>query len=149
MCDRVLQAPIPAFGVRILCTLASLSNESRHRKKRHPALSTDTSGERAIRILAPMKVTLADDDPAPGNDAGEDERTRVFFRAVGVFDRSRADPLPDREPTTLEPPTQPITGNSCAHLIAPSTFSPASWVTACKNATTPAPRAAGASPTTS
>jgi antirestriction protein ArdC len=77
-------------------------------------------GERAIRILAPMKVRLADDDPA-GGAGGEpdDERSRVFFRAVPVFDRSQVDPLPDREPTPLEPPREPITGDSHAHLIGP------------------------------
>jgi hypothetical protein len=48
-----------------------------------------------------------------------DERTRTFFRAVPVFDRSQVDPLPDREPTPLEPPSEPITGDSHAHLLGP------------------------------
>ena len=46
-------------------------------------------GERAIRILAPMKVTLADDDPVAAEDAGEEERARVLFRVVPEFDRSQ------------------------------------------------------------
>ena len=72
---------------------------------------------RAIRILAPMKVKLADDDPATANDRGNDEPARVFFRAVPVFDRSQVEPLPDRDPAPLEPPSAPITGDSHAHLI--------------------------------
>ena len=76
-------------------------------------------GERAIRILDPMKVALADNDPAAQEDAGEDERARVFFWAVPVFDHSQVDPLPDRDPAPLEPPSEPITGDSHAHLIAP------------------------------
>jgi hypothetical protein len=43
----------------------------------------------------------------------------VVFRAVPVFDVSMTDPLPGREPVPLTPPTQPITGNSHQHLIAP------------------------------
>jgi hypothetical protein len=68
-------------------------------------------GERAIRILAPMKVRLAADDPSKVNGDGEDDE-RVFFRAVPVFDRSQVEPLPDREPAPLQPPTESITGDS-------------------------------------
>jgi hypothetical protein len=41
-------------------------------------------GERAIRILAPMKVKLADADPATSDHHGncEPEPARVFFRTV-------------------------------------------------------------------
>jgi hypothetical protein len=44
-------------------------------------------GERPIRILAPMKVTH--DDPVAAEDAGEEERARVLFRVVPIFDRSQ------------------------------------------------------------
>jgi len=58
-----------------------------------------------------MKVRLAADDPSTVNGDGEDDE-RVFFRAVPVFDRSHVEPLPDREPAPLEPPTESITGDS-------------------------------------
>ncbi len=38
---------------------------------------------------------------------------------MAVFDVSQTDPLPDREPVPLEPPREPITGASHAHLITP------------------------------
>jgi len=68
-------------------------------------------GERAIRILAPVAVKERDEH---GEQAGE---TRVFFRTVPVFDVSMTDPLPGLEPVRLEPPTEPIGGDSHAHLI--------------------------------
>jgi hypothetical protein len=43
----------------------------------------------------------------------------VFFRTVSVFDVSMTDPLPGKEPVPLAPPSQPITGASHRHLIAP------------------------------
>lgn len=70
-------------------------------------------GERAIRILAPVKLK-----PREGED---DTEGRVVFRTVSVFDASMTDPLPGREPVALEPPSQPITGDSHADLIAPLT----------------------------
>ena len=72
-------------------------------------------GERAIRILAPQKVRLASDEQTEDDV----EETRIFFRAIPVFDRSQVDALPDRDPAPLEPPREPITGNSHAHLIPP------------------------------
>lgn len=70
-------------------------------------------GEKAIRILAPVTVKQRD---AHGNETDE---KRVFFRTVPVFDVSMTDVLPGREPIALTPPSQPITGDSHAHLIAP------------------------------
>ncbi len=68
-------------------------------------------GEKAIRILAPMPFKPADDEDA--------EHTRVLFRAVSVFDVAQVAPLEDVEPTPLEPPCEPLTGDSHAHLLPP------------------------------
>ena len=70
-------------------------------------------GERAIRILAPCTVKERDDD---GQETGD---RKVFFRSVPVFDVSMTDPLPGKEPVPLEPPSEPVTGNSHRDLIAP------------------------------
>lgn len=70
-------------------------------------------GERAIKILAPCAVKPRDED--------EDAKKCVFFRTVSVFDVSMTDALPGKEPIPLEPPSQPLTGDSHAHLIDPLT----------------------------
>jgi N-terminal domain of anti-restriction factor ArdC len=70
-------------------------------------------GEKAIRILAPVTVKQRDTD---GEKTGE---SKTFFRTVPVFDVSMTDPLPDKEPIPLTPPSQPITGDSHRDLIAP------------------------------
>jgi hypothetical protein len=75
-------------------------------------------GERAIRILAPMSVRCREAEHAEGNDAGE-ERRRTVFRAVAVFDVAQTEALPGSEPVPLEPPGEPITGDSHAHLLDP------------------------------
>jgi hypothetical protein len=69
--------------------------------------------EKAIRILAPVTVKQRD---ANGEETGE---KKVFFRTVPVFDVTMTDPLPGKEPVPLVPPSQPITGDSHHHLIAP------------------------------
>jgi N-terminal domain of anti-restriction factor ArdC len=77
-------------------------------------------GERAIRILAPMTTGSREQDRTdaePKND-GEQPR-RTVFRAVPVFDVSQTDALPDREPVPLDSPSQPIQGDTHAHLLAP------------------------------
>ena len=80
-------------------------------------------GEKAIRILAPMSVTEPAHDRERGDraDGGAPEpgRRRVFFRTVPVFDVAMTDPLPGTEPVPLEPPRQPITGDSHRHLLEP------------------------------
>ena len=70
-------------------------------------------GEKAIGILAPVTVKDRDEH---GDETGE---KRVFFRTVNVWDASMTEPLPGREPVPLTPPSQPITGDSHRHLIAP------------------------------
>ena len=71
-------------------------------------------GETALRILAP--VTVKERDTLSGEES--DER-RVFFKTAFVFDISQTDVLPGTEPVALEPPHQPLTGDSHAHLLAP------------------------------
>jgi hypothetical protein len=71
-------------------------------------------GSRAIYILAPLSVK---DHDGAGDEAGEKRRT--FFRSVPVFDVAMTEVLPGMEPVPLSPPSQPITGDSHAHLLIP------------------------------
>ena len=71
-------------------------------------------GERAIYLWAPMPVK--ERDPATGEETGE---RRTLFRLAPVFDVAQTEPLPDTEPIALEPPREPITGDSHAHLLTP------------------------------
>ncbi len=71
-------------------------------------------GERAIAIIAPLPIK--DRDRISGEETGE---TRLLFKTVFVFDRSQVAPLPTGTPTLLEPPCEPLTGESHARLIAP------------------------------
>jgi antirestriction protein ArdC len=64
-------------------------------------------GEKAIRINAPIPIKKTEPD-------GED---RVAFRTVPVFDIQQTDPIPGAEVTPLDPPGEPITGDSHTHLI--------------------------------
>jgi hypothetical protein len=70
-------------------------------------------GERAIRILAPVNVKQRDEH------GEETDETKIFFRTVPVFDISMTDVLPGKDPVPLEPPSEPITGDSHRHLITP------------------------------
>jgi hypothetical protein len=77
-------------------------------------------GERAIRILAPMSIRTRESETQPsGTDAHDEQTRRTVFRAVSVFDVSQTDPLPGKDPLPLHPPTEPIEGDSHAHLLAP------------------------------
>lgn len=71
-------------------------------------------GSRALRIMAPMPVRQR--DPKAGSETGE---TITLFKAVPVFFQDQVEPLPEGEPTPLEPPREPLTGDSHAHLLAP------------------------------
>jgi hypothetical protein len=105
-------------------------------------------GERAIRILAPMKVKLADDDPATSDDGGNDEPAQVFFRAVPVFDRSQVEPLPVVTPRRFSRRQRRSPATATPTSSGRWTRWPPSWATACANARTPARRAGGATPRT-
>ena len=70
-------------------------------------------GERALRILAPVTVKERD---ARGADTGE---TKVFFKTAFVFELSQTEPLPGAEPISLEPPSEPLSGDSHRHLLEP------------------------------
>ncbi len=70
-------------------------------------------GERALRIFAPVTVKERDDG---GQETGE---RRVLFRTAFVFELSQTEPLPNVEPAALEPPSQPLTGDSHVHLLEP------------------------------
>ena len=72
-------------------------------------------GEKAIRIIAPMPIKQH--DRTSGEETGE---TITLFKGVSVFDAQQVQRLPSGQPTPLEPPSQPLTGDSHAHLIAPA-----------------------------
>jgi hypothetical protein len=69
-------------------------------------------GEKAIWILAPLKVK--ERDRASGEETGE---TRTLFRAVPVFDRTQV--TAGEHATPLEPPVEPLSGDSHEHLLEP------------------------------
>ncbi len=71
-------------------------------------------GEKAIRIFAPMPVKQRDRETGDKTD-----EIRVLFKAVSVFDRRQVTALPESNPVLLEPPREPLTGASHAHLIEP------------------------------
>lgn len=70
-------------------------------------------GEKALRILAPITVKRRD------KVIDETDERRVFFKTTFVFEVSQTDPIPGVEPAPLQPPREPLTGDSHAHLIAP------------------------------
>jgi hypothetical protein len=69
--------------------------------------------EVALRILAPVSVKQRDE-----HDEETAER-RVFFKTAFVFDVSQTEIRDGAEAVALEPPHQPLTGDSHAHLLAP------------------------------
>jgi hypothetical protein len=71
-------------------------------------------GETALRILAP--VTIKQRDKVTEEESHE---RRVVFTTAFVFDVSQTEVLDGAEPAALEPPREPLTGDSHAHLIAP------------------------------
>ena len=75
-------------------------------------------GEKAIWILAPMTVKRDGGDSEQPIEGERGER-RVFFRAVPVFDRAQVDEIPGARPTPLEPPCEPLSGDSHVHLVDP------------------------------
>ena len=74
-------------------------------------------GEKAIRIFAPVRYRRRrDTEQSDENEAGEQ---LVGFKLAAVFDVSQTEPLPGVEPTPLDPPSQPVSGDSHAELLAP------------------------------
>jgi hypothetical protein len=69
-------------------------------------------GREGDRIVAPMPIKPRDAENA-------EEETRVLFKGVSVFDRSQVAPLDGVQPAPLEPPCEPVTGDSHAHLLSP------------------------------
>lgn len=78
-------------------------------------------GEHGIRILAPMPIIQESGDasPAEGEAPADGDNVRVLFKSVAVFDVAQTEPIPGRPQVPFQPPREPITGNSHAHLLAP------------------------------
>jgi antirestriction protein ArdC len=79
-------------------------------------------GEHGIRIWAPCPPSKEKIRKWKEEGADPDERPRPFFRHVSVFDRSQVDPLSEFPggPVDLTPPaSEPISGDSLAHLLDP------------------------------
>jgi hypothetical protein len=74
-------------------------------------------GEHGIRILAPIPLRREDDPSAQRAEEREQGRVLTLFKSVAVFDIAQTEPIPGREPVALEPPSQPILGDSHAHLL--------------------------------
>ncbi len=72
-------------------------------------------GEKAIRIIAPVPIK------SRNNDEGQEdpEKPRVLFKTAFVFDRSQVDPIDGTEQSPLEPPCEPLTGDTHAYLLRP------------------------------
>lgn len=73
-------------------------------------------GEKAIRIFAPVRYRRREGEQT---DEKQSELQLVGFRLAAVFDVSQTEPLPGVEPAPLEPPSEPVSGDSHAHLLAP------------------------------
>jgi hypothetical protein len=78
-------------------------------------------GEHGISIWAPCPPSQR--KLREWREAGADPETepRTYFRLVKVFDRSQVDPLPDFPggPFDLDPPIEPVSGQSLAGLFEP------------------------------
>ena len=69
-------------------------------------------GEKGLRIWAPMRINVRD------QDSDETDERKLRFRVTTVFDVSQTEPLPDVEPAPLSPPgAEGIGGDSHAHLL--------------------------------
>ena len=66
-------------------------------------------GEKAIRIFAPVRYRRRDTEQSDENEAGEQ---LVGFKLAAVFDVSQTEPLPGVDPAPLDPPGQPVSGDS-------------------------------------
>ena len=73
-------------------------------------------GEKAIRIFAPVRYRRRDTEQSDENEPGEQ---LVGFRLAAVFDVSQTEPLPGVDPAPPDPPSQSVSGDSHAELLAP------------------------------
>lgn len=78
-------------------------------------------GEHGIRIAArvtPRKTTSVEQAEVE-QDGERKQHRQVRFTTVSVFAVSQTHPLPGAEQLPLEPPSQPLTGDSHGHLLEP------------------------------
>jgi hypothetical protein len=79
-------------------------------------------GEHGIRIAArvtPKKADPGAEQPEREQTERQRERQLARFTTVAVFALSQTDPLPGVEQLPLEPPCEPLTGDSHGHLLEP------------------------------
>ncbi len=78
-------------------------------------------GEHGLSIWAPCSPSKKKLRAWRKAGANPDDEPRTFFRLVKVFDRSQVDPLPEFPggPVELDPPIEPIEGDSLAGLFEP------------------------------
>jgi antirestriction protein ArdC len=78
-------------------------------------------GEKALRIWAPVPPSKRSIEKWKVEGARPEDAPKTHFRLVPVFDRSQVEPLPDSPngPAPLEPPHEPIEGESLAGQIEP------------------------------
>jgi antirestriction protein ArdC len=78
-------------------------------------------GEHSIRIWKPCDPSKKEMERWRKEGADPTTRPKRFFILVPVFDRAQVDPLPDfeGERVELDPPSEPVFGDSLAHLIEP------------------------------
>jgi hypothetical protein len=77
-------------------------------------------GEHGIRIAARVAPKNESGAEGPEHDHTEEpERRPVTFTTVAVFALSQTDPLPGVERLPVEPPREPLTGDSHVHLLEP------------------------------
>jgi antirestriction protein ArdC len=78
-------------------------------------------GEHAIRIWAPCPPSKKALRQWKEEGCNPQTEPRTCFRLVAVFDRSQVEPLPDFPggPVELDPPSEPIAGDSIAYLFEP------------------------------
>jgi N-terminal domain of anti-restriction factor ArdC len=74
-------------------------------------------GEQGIRIAA--RVTPKKGEPGAEHTEPQLDKRPVRFTTVSVFGLSQTDALPGVEQLPLEPPGEPLTGDSHAHLLEP------------------------------
>jgi hypothetical protein len=73
-------------------------------------------GEKAIRIFAPVRYRRRDSEQT---DADETQEQLVGFKVAAVFDVSQTEPLPGVKLVPLDPPGEPVSGDTQAYLLAP------------------------------